>query len=219
MTTNRRKFCHRNHVCGFKFHQLPCCISSLEPIKKKNNWRNQLLGSSSYCRFIWHLQQMTKTQHTNLNKSNNIQSVIKMNMHETKTEKTGCSIVKHFSRRNVCVKLILNILDFSAESKFSMSVREEKRRIFSRYWMYNLSIMESNKAVSVMNPLLNKLSENVFSHFIQGIHQKYRIVIHGCYYHLKKISYQQCNKHPKKVPIFLLYWMFVSSNPCARFNS
>ena len=52
--------------------------------------------------------------------------------------------------------------------------------------MNNLSIMESNKAVSVMNPLLNKLSENVFSHFIQGIHQKYRIVIHGCYYHLKK---------------------------------
>ena len=142
-----------------------------------------------------------------------------MNLHETKAEKTGCSIVKHFSRRNVCVKLILNILDFSAESKFSMSVREEKRRIFSRYWMYNLSIMESNKAVSVMNPLLNKLSENVFSHFIQGIHQKSRIVIHGCYYHLKKISFQQCNKHPKKIPIFLLYWMFVSSNPCARCNS
>ena len=60
-----------------------------------------------------------------------------MNLHEKKTEKTGCSIVKHFSRRNVYVKLILNILDFSAESKFSISVWVEKRRIFSRYWMLN----------------------------------------------------------------------------------
>ena len=50
----------------------------------------------------------------------------------------------------------------------------------------NLSIMESNEAVCVVDPLLDKVVEHVGTHLVQAVHQQSRVVVHCSDYNLNK---------------------------------
>ena len=51
-----------------------------------------------------------------------------------------------------------------------------------------LSIVESNKAVCVVDPLLDKVVEDVGAHLVQAVHQQSRVVVHCSNYNLNITS-------------------------------